>query len=1281
MEKTIVNDILGMGDHRNDHHLVKDIKKREGNVKIQILSIRPSKYTRTKMSGILDITSVQITPLNSDYIRENVTLQNILGRPQVVNRGSDEILTIDFAGVVSNSKIKKIACYIAKHEMYLINIDGYRDIVVRNKDGGFTSILKNGKEDCMEYGPQAVYSNATANGLTPGTMIFGGPRGGSIYSSSQGRKSQITYYNVTTEEDARKFYDRLDIANVGEWSKRYGYETDAKGVADAITRLSSKTTAMSLNQFQGCEVPNYVILFDKEDESDGCSLMNKNCVARNFMHIAGIEQTPENIEFYGNLFEGYLFQVRPYTVKASSNIEDEKFIRRKLERYNLLEVKVSEITEELEAQIDERILNKGKKCGNSLDEYDGVHIMHNDPEDEIDFVGNMNAFKDIFDYKKVDGINLLAVAHEPDDWINARTSAQLMKIVIRAINDSTVPGIKERYQEVMESMVKRSLENDADFEMENARNFKFEEIKVEYIAGLVKQLNPESMKRHPALFKAAVADLARTMANRIMIDRYDQFGHSGMICVDRAFELIMKSVLYVTKDYIDVYDPSANRYFKEMGIAPIDGVYRGVGQKYPSMGTLETSKLRFVTDEELAKRINALEISEDDKKLIAISYARLREGAVCIPSDLDSVAKILAGSDEDGDKFVIFFQNPENMPGIVELIWESGMVPRAVHIVSGGIANNTEMKVGPSSFVDIFAKNAMKDNKKVGPITNAFRILMEGRIRGENPESEVKDYFIEMFKEIFHAGTEGGGVYVSQMTKELNDCGYWEYETCGEFYDMVMSAVRHMAPTWENILLALEDFDVLGRHTQELTIDAQKKFYDVICDFIDDLRRQFSILPLKYGVSLETDWNVEEDEFKLKDDFIMAENILEQQVRIGDSVYTTKILPDAFAPVRRYAINSALEILNDYKREYFRIIHDGKQEEKRNQEYVEALTAISHDTQARLDHVIGLARTVNRMYREKSAAMNKYYLNSEATEDMTREDIVKAEIAIRYHLHEEYDELMSLVNNEIRKISNGIDSDTLVAYLAASTIVGNAPGIGLTRMLKEETTKYLANRSEIKNAMEEVRLGPGATEEDLDRVRNEFQVKVEDHTIFIDGEGLGYLSISHRIADGTYRVENVGDKVYLTCPISEFIQIPEADHSTLAFSINVFGGNDGILNFQELPLGTRVRFEERMIQGEKTTFKRIYAVDEDDNDIAEVFCGTRGKDKRLMYHKTARIYESLEGDFAGIFVSEDGVNSIVKLINVKKQGAENISIENHSNDVIEVMATFNEEEVDMSFFA
>lgn len=1281
--ENIVSDILKMGDHRNDHHLVKDIKKREGNAQIQILTIRPDYHTRTKMSGILDITSVQITPLNRDYIKENVVLTNILGRNQVVKRGSDEIMIIDFSAVAGNKKLKKIACHIAKSEMYMITAKGTKDILVKNRDGGFTSLLKNKRNDCREYGPAVVFSHATSNGLTQGTKIFGGKKGGSINSASQGRKSQITYHNVTSDEDAEKFYSRLDTAIIGEWSKRKGYITDPKGVVDANTRISSKTTAMSLNKFQGCEIRNYVILFKKINESDGCSLTSTECVARIFLHVMGMEETRENIMYYASLFEGYLLQIRPYTVKASSNVEDTKFINRKLENYRIKDILVSELTDELIKQIDTRILAKGK-TGNSpdIDDFDGVRIIHNSISDDVEFVGDLNAFKDIYDYRKLDGINILAVAHEPDDWKNARTSAQLMKIVIRSVNDSETPGIKEKYVRVMEDMVRRSFDSDADFTMDVKRQFRFEDIEIDYISGLARQLNPNSMKEHPELYRLAVSDLSRTLLNRIRIDRYDQFGHSGMICVDRAFELLKKDILFVTHDYFEVYDPSANRYFKEMGIEPVDGIYRGVGQKYPSMGTLETSKLVFVTDEEIAERINALEISESDKVILAISYARLREGAVCIPSDLDSIAKILAGSDEDGDKFVIFFQNPENMPGIVELIWESGMTPRAVSIVSGEASDNSEMEIEPTSFVKIFEKNTMKDNKKVGPITNAFRIITDGLIRGNDPAQKVKDYYVDMFIDIFNAGSLGNDIYSPQAKKIKSKHGYWEFETCGDFYKMVMEAVSHMAPTWENVRLAMEDFDILGRHTQELTIDAQKKFYDVTCNFIEDLRSSYSIIPLKFGFTFMTDWNVDESLFDISDDLIMSEEIIEQSKNRGDdSSEVIRIIPDAFAPIRRYAINYALEILNNHKREYVRAKNDAEMADKRIEEYANALKSIDANTQTRLDHVIGFARTVNKMYCEKNSAMNSMYLSGEALEDMTSEDVVKAEMAIRYHMHEEYDELMSDIDNEIRKISNNIDSDILVSYLAASTIVGNKPGAGLSRVLKEETAKYLANRSEIRNAREEVRIGNGGMQEDLDLVREAYKVKVEDHTIFVEGTPVPYLSFSERVGDGTYTTEEVDGKVYLTRPISEFIKVPEADDSTLVFSISIFGGNYGIKNFEEFPIGHHIKLVEKTVKGKITTFRRIYAVDTDGNEIAEVFCGAKDKKGRLLYNRISGLYKNLEGDFAGIHVSENGVNSIVKLVNVRKSAGSTVSIEDHSNDVTDAMAIFNADEADMSFFA
>ena len=131
----------------------------------------------------------------------------------------------------------------------------------------------------------------------------------------------------------------------------------------------------------------------------------------------------------------------------------------------------------------------------------------------------------------------------------------------------------------------------------------------------------------------------------------------------------------------------------------------------------------------------------------------------------------------------------------------------------------------------------------------------------------------------------------------------------------------------DNIYAMLDDLDKLGRFCQELTIDAQKKFYNVFCDWMDKLN-DYGLFVLDFGIELQT---VKAKDEEHNTEFIVNVELVESlgYTQKGDYIYTTGkvvevpkqysikyVLADAFTRYRVYAINVAMKHIRDVIDEY-----------------------------------------------------------------------------------------------------------------------------------------------------------------------------------------------------------------------------------------------------------------------------------------------------------------------------------------------------------------------------
>lgn len=1208
-------------EHADNVVLMDEMKSHEGNGYVQVVVLKPDRH-RGANGGIVAATgiqTVQVTPMNREYMTVDVKLFTSV-KPAVMNRGSKEIVIVDYSAAVRTKKGKKMVPGFLRNGFYTREMKDR--LAVYRRLGSIAQELT-GKRDANGDLPKIPFSELlNKNGdLKKTVRHFGGFEGCAIATPSQGRKGQMAFYENSTQEKRDTFLQRADAATNGMFSLDRGIVTGLKGAAELNNREGQKSTAMGLNM--GCSIPCYAIDFSKDGNTDGSFLFNSVTIAKNVLQSRG--NAPYSVEYLDNLqhqLQGYLLQARPYSIKGAglvlSNTAIEKLLSKK--HYLVVDVTTADqsVLDDINAMIC-KITRDDKKNGihvgqpetypGALKGYEGVIINHGDDTEEVGFIADLNAVKNHYDLRTLSGANVMAVAHaDRFDEKRAGTSAQLMKIVLRAVKDAADPELSEKFQKVMANIITRQLKEDAEYKKDALAQdggatigHGDRMIPTDYVAGAARDLFSSEIEKHPTLFRGIMQDIQLRLQNAVNFDRYSTAGHFGMITADPAYVFTGKTLLNVTADYVEVYDPVFGRYAREHGMKD----NRGIAIKHPAMGTREFLYIRYISDAEMSRRLEeALGCDEDTKEVLRGIYATLKEGVVAIPAHLAGIAAIAAGSDEDGDKMGFHFVDVDdqgNHYDLVEIMQESGLKMRAVLIGNDNKAKDIKVTMDAFAFQRMAIEMLEAGNHDVGQVTNAFRVLVEGLLMSDDDPAR-KDAFKKAFATVF--GCSGHGAYVSPIKKAGSDVlgedieNLEVYCTPSNVVDLFVKACNNMALTDENLAAALDDADVIGRHVQELTIDAQKKFYKVACDLIDALAEVFSILPLQAGVVFNL--NIKNGAkapitLGTEDGDNAGYSIVDGKI-VNNEVFSAKrgrnvieVMSDAFAPFRTMAANIAFQIVSDLRKTYFDSTEDDEARRAREDEYTNVTEIlVSHVVQCQIEHVVSLAKTANHLYNNYHKALwNEHISGCE----LTRNEELKVANDIRKVAFAKFSEVLGEVENQIRIIAedNGVDPYDLVVMIANNKDVES--GV-LGKLLKAETVHYLAKKSGC-TFHYEVSQEDFADEGEYWTYREMDEVSVKDG--YIDG-----TKVCVPLVDGVYNVDlNEDETLTLWRDASEFVELPKADHSMLTFGSKL----SDTTAIEAAEIGSTMHIIKSWEQGKGDV---VNLVDEDGNVVMDIFCGMKG---------------------------------------------------------------------------
>jgi hypothetical protein len=1245
----------------NNDRLIKKATKKEGNLRVQALQLMP--HVDGSVCGILTGIDLPISPANEKLARKNCRLFDSPTLQCSYNWGTDKLLVIDASPVLSDDYIKA-ALSRMRDRMYMITIKGVRHIAIEVETNKFQSLTaqpdENGNLTMLD-----INEIKTPKGnFKKNVHIFGGvlttqhdeDDGCKMNSSSQGRKHQGVCYEVTTKKDRDFFSKMLDEINFGsvEMAKALLGEVDMTEAAELCTRWSAKTTAFAMQSKNGCGIKTYAVLFSADKNVDGSFGWAASCFVDNL--ISSDLYKEEDRDWLMKHVPGYLIQARPYTVKGAGLVMTDKFMNLVISKRKLLWLNVNnpdhkDLLDAAIKYLSKALRNRNKKrLPSCLKDYDGVVICLDGTDYNVEMFGDIQAFKDMFDYRRISGMNIMSIAHQPkNDFMRARTSAQLLKTFVRVANE--YEQLHDMFWKSMMHISMRQLDADFDFSAK-PKEFGTEMIDCGYVANVVRDLNPTNISDYPTVYRGMIEDTKLRVEKHINRDAYNVAGHPGMITIDPTYLVWGKSFLEMHEDVVEILDPVFNRYAVENDIDD----NRGCGEKYPAMGTLETLLFLFVQnyEERIQKIGKELGASDDETATIIEQISMTKEGTVLLPAELPRIAAIAAGSDEDGDKIIIYFAEKSYLalPTILWMAHDLGWRSRAVEI--GHPEHPTTAKVAIKNNLFNLVEIAIDENGNdpTGVVTNGFRTLAAEGILKSNDEAGRRQYW-GIFKNVFEAGSLGEGMYISPITVEIRN-GIEYHITPPDVEERWLNAVKHMKCIDINIDLALDDLDTIAHHDQELGIDSQKTFDKVDTTIIRLLGKAgYTLLPLVHAIQFDMHWGKEKQVVDVHKHFCDKIGYYVQDGKVVNcsgwsyiGQRKVNVMSDSCAPFRNWVATQALGRLETLRQDYYEKANNPEKAAERQAAYDKVIQRCGSNIRvlARFNLIMKQATTAEHLYRNYIRMLSKI----ERRPYMTAKQVLAINESINRAARLKFAEMMDACTNELRILAEqeNLSTRDLVDLVSnakkrngSKDVVSSLAG----RLLKEETCRYIAETSEIKEVAREIYGSTAAA------VLNFDNVEVIDGMIDETGDRVN-------LADGIYTVRESVDetsntlKVELIRPLVDFISIPDADMSRISFQLAA----NHINKINDLEIGSKCELKLTKVEknGKEVDAVVMYSNSE---AIAEVFCG--GFKKGIAHAAqdfviNSAYYNGVVGEFCGINVTEADIdgsqNFLVSLNNVKR---------------------------------
>lgn len=1172
-----------MNNHISSKSYVKSLKSNKGNAIAFNVKVTADKYGR--IHAVLNREMAEITALNEMFLQKNLVMADLRGKEIIVEKAFWGYATLDISACVSakSKKARNAGSTVALNEIFIGKSGDEFVVCVRGKNDPEMIIISGKDVDGNRRFVPVSEAVDGADHTKAGWMRFNAYK---LYGASKGRKHVFDMYEHDSD-----FRAVLDKATYGELSKVEGLMLNGKETAEAVTRLGSKSCRMGSTE---TKVENVTIALKKDSRADGTGLIS---------NLDGIKG-------------GHLIQCRPYTAKGAALVVASEVMAVTESNYKVVAWDKRNLTKRQEEILD-TVLNKhimriSKKTLKDIRKEigaDAIRLVGN-PDKGTQVFADLNFFKDMWDYKRDSGLNVLEVAcFTGDDFGDANTSGQMLKLPLRAIRESGDKALMDDWNKFIKGAIDAAMKNKV--KKTSIKKFDGTElVNPNYFVGAAMSFNSASWKADPGLYKAVIEEKVKSLKENMLRDRFKINGYSAMVTVDLAHfvtngrhSLLNTVVENGEVKYFEVFDPVANRYLDQHPKAS----RFGAAIKYPSMGTKEGSLVYYVSEQEMIERINASGMTPYVKEIMKKAIASLKEGAVMVPNSLEVLAIILAGFDEDGDHLEMLFASEDGLD-IPSLLKRAGFVGAAVNIIPPKGGDTVEEKFGCDSWAKYSYMIVESGNKAVGTVTNCFRLFTDGLLQDLN-DPEVHNFYKGVFGAI---GCQNGkGTYKSVVPYRMGSNGIKMYVCEPDAMQKFMDAIVEVdLDNVDNIRAMLDDMDKLGRFCQELTIDAQKKFYKVFCDWMDKLN-DYGLFVLDFSIELQT---VKAKDEEHNTEFIVNVELVESlgYTQKGDYIYTTGkvievpkqysikyVLADAFTRYRVYAINVAMKHIRDVIDEYQEIrkvwYHGQKARDTRRSFLLQKLNARGI---AQVFHVIPALYTLGTMYSENMEAARDLIENSDLTASLKKKlerDIIKG-------FYADYGIVVDGISNEIRRICKqyGMSTIDMTEMLVLDPNLGRFNV--MTKILREERLITMINNSDMAEVKVALR-APGALKQWL--------IDTQAGSIEVAG-GMFYnigcpdffgTDVYTDLVDGKYTLVEENGELYAVRPGREFVDMSNivVDDDCRVISDYILTDNVDDVKAVEAAMKNG---EEYTVFGD--TSKRHYAiVDKDGNEVVKLNFGSR----------------------------------------------------------------------------
>lgn len=459
-------------------------------------------------------------------------------------------------------------------------------------------------------------TNQVYNKLPEGTALY------KMLLSTAGdyKVSRALYYRKDSDKESYKTI----IENVAPgFFKKMPNKLKVKEAAKKMPQMGLlKTTGKMIDYLNNFIIFNSAILDTVSGMSDGYALVN----AKYYKDLYNMESEAAACRIAEQCRMG---NSQKFTTKT---VQDELF-----------KVKATEIFNEVIAKAVRT------ENANGVTEYfdanDNLLMTVVGELDKATHIFDKNTTKGVVDYRyRINrGVALMAESHLSVGHLNSQVNES---VVVAAALQGKMDEMEEFYNDLFETELAVLV---ADI---LAAESKVPSIDDNYSLSILQSVCPNNPIVFRNRYEAGIDTMKNVISGLSFKLRFDDDTNAAFNMLLSCDIAAAYGVQVVTGN--NVFCAGIARKIEVMG-DNYDGRFdRAIITKAPKMGVFEYKNAHFMTFDEIEDRINGLDISEDLKRMLVFNFLNAPDGVISFPSDSNEYAK-LAGSDNDGDKVQVFF--------------------------------------------------------------------------------------------------------------------------------------------------------------------------------------------------------------------------------------------------------------------------------------------------------------------------------------------------------------------------------------------------------------------------------------------------------------------------------------------------------------------------------------------------------------------------------------------------------------------------------------------------